>query len=86
MHADGSFVITKHPGTGGLVSVGHGDRAAALRDRRCRAISIPTRRRASTRIQLEQEGPDRVLVRGVKGEPPPPTTKVCINYLGGYKN
>jgi len=37
-------------------------------------------------IRLEQEGPDRVRVTGVRGEPPPPTTKVCINYLGGYKN
>ena len=37
-------------------------------------------------IRLEQEGPDRVRVSGIKGEPPPPTTKVCINYLGGYKN
>jgi hypothetical protein len=27
-----------------------------------------------------------VLVRGVRGEPPPPTTKVCLNYFGGYKN
>jgi hypothetical protein len=31
-------------------------------------------------------GPDRVRVSGIRGEPPPPTTKVCINYLGGYRN
>jgi len=37
-------------------------------------------------IRLEQEGPDRVRVSGVRGEPPPPTTKVCINYLGGHRN
>src|SRR5262249_30679520 len=37
-------------------------------------------------IELVPQGPDRVLVRGIKGEPPPPTTKVCINYLGGFKN
>ena len=37
-------------------------------------------------IHLAQEGPDRVRVSGVRGEPPPPTTKVCINYFGGYKN
>ena len=64
--------------------------------------SAPSRRSCSTRsgprylnpdvtarfdtIQLDQEGPDRVLVHGMRGEPPPPTTKVCINYLGGYKN
>ena len=37
-------------------------------------------------IRLEQEGPDRVRVREVRGEPAPPTTKVCMNYLGGYRN
>jgi hypothetical protein len=37
-------------------------------------------------IRVTQDGPDRVLVDGIKGEPPPPTTKVCINYFGGYKN
>jgi hypothetical protein len=37
-------------------------------------------------IRLVQEGPDRVRVTGVSGEPPPTTTKVCINYLAGYRN
>src|SRR5439155_1298047 len=37
-------------------------------------------------IRLDQAGPDRVRVSGVRGEPPPATTKVCINYLGGYRN
>jgi hypothetical protein len=37
-------------------------------------------------IRLTQEGPDRVRVSGVRGEPPPPTTKLCLNYLGGYRN
>jgi len=33
-----------------------------------------------------QAGPDRVRVSGVKGEPPPPDTKLCLNYIGGYRN
>ena len=37
-------------------------------------------------IRLEQEGPDRVLVSGIRGEPAPPSIKVCMNYMGGYKN
>ena len=37
-------------------------------------------------IALAQEGPDRVRVRGVRGEPPPPTAKVAVNVLGGYRN
>src|SRR4030095_10165926 len=35
---------------------------------------------------LDQEGPARGRVTGIRGEPPPPTTKVCINHFGGYKN
>ena len=35
---------------------------------------------------LADDGPDRVRVQGVVGEPPPTSTKVCLNYLGGYKN
>jgi hypothetical protein len=37
-------------------------------------------------MRLQQQGPDRVLVEGARGEPPPLTTKVCINYFGGYRN
>jgi hypothetical protein len=37
-------------------------------------------------IRLRGEGPDRVAVEGVKGEPPPPTLKVAVNHLGGFRN
>jgi hypothetical protein len=37
-------------------------------------------------IRLSPEGPDRVLVSGVRGEPAPDTLKVSINYIGGYRN
>jgi hypothetical protein len=37
-------------------------------------------------IQLEQSGPDRVRISGVRGEPAPATVKICLNYLGGYRN
>jgi hypothetical protein len=37
-------------------------------------------------LRLTEEGPDRVRVDGARGEPPPSTTKVCINYFGGYRN
>jgi hypothetical protein len=85
MHADGSFVVTKHQGTGGLVSVGT-ITAQLLYEIQGREYLNPDVTVRFDTIQLEQEGPDRVLVRGVRGEPPPPTTKVCLNYLGGYKN
>ena len=37
-------------------------------------------------IELADDGPDRVRISGVRGEPPPPTTKVCLNALGGHRN
>ncbi len=85
MRPDGSFVITKHPGTGGLVSVGTVT-AQLLYEIAGPSYPNPDVTARFDTIELVQEGPDRVLVRGIKGEPPPPTTKVCINYFGGYKN
>lgn len=85
MRADGSFVITKHPGTGGLVSVGTVT-AQLLYEIAGPLYPNPDVTARFDTIRVEQDGPDRVLVHGIKGEPPPPTTKVCINYFGGYKN
>jgi hypothetical protein len=85
MRADGSFVITKHPGTGGVVSVGTVT-AQLLYEIAGAEYPNPDVTARFDTIRLEQEGPDRVLVTGIRGEPPPPTTKVCINHFGGYKN
>jgi hypothetical protein len=85
MRADGSFVITKHSGTGGLVSVGTVT-AQLLYEIGGPLYPNPDVTARFDTIQVTQDGPDRVLVHGIKGEPPPPTTKVCINYFGGYKN
>jgi hypothetical protein len=83
--ADGSAVITKHPGTGGLVSVGTVT-AQLVYEIAGPAYANPDVTARFDTIQLEQVGPDRVLISGVRGEPPPPTTKVAINYLGGFRN
>lgn len=85
MHEDGSFVVTKHEGTGGLVSVGTVTAQLLYEIGSERYLNPDVVARFDT-IQLEQEGPDRVLVHPVEGEPAPDTTKVCINYLGGYRN
>src|SRR4029453_1042743 len=37
-------------------------------------------------IRLADDGPDRVLISGVRGTPPPPTLKVGVNTLGGHRN
>jgi hypothetical protein len=85
MSADGSFVVTKHPGTGGLVSTGTVT-AQLLYEINAPAYLTPDVTVRFDTLRLAQEGPDRVRVTGTKGEPPPSTTKVCINTLGGHKN
>jgi hypothetical protein len=85
MRADGSFVITKHAGTGGRVSVGTVT-AQLLYEIGGLEYPNPDVVARFDTIQLAADGPDRVLVHGIKGEPAPQTTKVCINYFGGYKN
>ena len=82
---DGSFVVTKHPGTGGTVTVGTVTAQLLYEIGGARYPNPDVVARFDT-IRVAQEGPDRVLVHGVRGEPAPPTTKVCINYPGGWKN
>ncbi len=49
-------------------------------------MPAPTPRPASTPSRLDDDGPDRVLISGVRGEAPPPTSKVGLNTLGGFRN
>ena len=83
--ADGSFVITKHPGTGGLVSIDT-IKAQLLYEVRGPKYLTPDVTARFDTIEISQEGPDRTKITGVKGEPPPATTKVCINNAGNYRN
>ncbi|MBI4561333.1 MAG: DUF1446 domain-containing protein, partial [Candidatus Rokubacteria bacterium] len=83
--ADGSFVVTKHPATGGMISVGTVTAQLLYEIDSPRYLNPDVTARFDT-IRLEQEGKDRVRVSGVKGEPPPPHAKLCLNYLGGHRN
>ncbi|MEO3791406.1 acyclic terpene utilization AtuA family protein [Nonomuraea sp. B10E15] len=85
LRPDGSAVITKHPGTGGLVSVGTVTAQLVYEVGGPRYLGPDVVARFDT-ITLAGDGPDRVLVSGVRGEPPPGTLKVAVNYLGGYRN
>ena len=85
MYDDGSFVITKHEGTDGEVSVGTVTAQLLYEIGSPRYENPDVIARFDT-IKLTQEGRDRVRVSGVRGEPAPAKTKVCINYMGGYKN
>jgi hypothetical protein len=83
--ADGSSVITKHPGTGGLVSPGTVT-AQLLYEIAGPAYAGPDVVAHFDTIALAAQGRDRVAISGTRGSPPPPDLKVALNYLGGYRN
>ena len=85
VHADGSFVVTKHPGTGGVVSEGT-ITAQLLYEIQGLEYYNPDATVRLNSIRVDEEGPDRVRVHSVRGMPGPATTKVAVNYLGGFRN
>ncbi len=82
---DGSFTITKHPGTGGLVSEGTVT-AQLLYEISSPAYLNPDVIAHFDTMQIKQVAEDRVRVTGCRGSSPPPTHKVCINTSGGFRN
>ncbi|QEN17387.1 acyclic terpene utilization AtuA family protein [Mycolicibacterium sp. ELW1] len=85
VHADGSSVITKHSGTGGQVSVGTVTAQLLYEIGGARYANPDVTARFDT-IALSPDGPDRVRISGVRGEPPPPSLKVSLNSIGGFRN
>ena len=85
VRADGSSGITKHPGTGGAVTVGTVTAQLLYEISGARYANPDVTLRVDS-IELSEDGADRVLVSGVRGEPPPPTLKVSLNTIGGFRN
>ena len=83
--ADGSFVITKHPGTGGRVSVPSVTEQLVYEMGDPHAYITPDVVADFTSIRLAADGENRVRVHGVTGGPPTPFLKVSIAYRAGYK-
>jgi Acyclic terpene utilisation family protein AtuA len=83
--ADGSAVVTKHPGTGGLVSVGTVT-AQLLYEIAGPAYANPDVVARFDTVRVAGAGPDRVRLSGTRGEPAPERLKVAVNYLGGFRN
>jgi hypothetical protein len=84
-YPDGSFVVTKHEGTGGRVT------AAVVKEQLLYEMGDPTEYITPdvvadfTTIRLEEAGPDRVRVSGVRGRPRTDMLKVSIAYHAGWK-
>lgn len=82
---DGNFYVTKHEGTGGLVS------EQTVKEQLLYEIGDPSEYITPdgiadfTSIKLESDGPDRVHVYGITGRPDTPTYKISASYNDGYK-
>ncbi len=83
--ADGSAVITKPDGTGGMVTVDTVTAQLMYEIQSTRYLGPDVTVDLSS-VRLEQEGEDRVRVVGVRGVAPPDQLKVCLNELGGWRN
>jgi hypothetical protein len=82
---DGTFVVTKHPHTGGVVNVPSVTEQLVYEMGDPHSYITPDGVADFTTIQLKQAGKDRVQVSGIKGGPKTPMLKVSIAYFYGYK-
>jgi hypothetical protein len=85
IHADGGSVITKHDKTGGAVTIDTVKAQLLYEITGARYAGPDVTTRLDT-IELSDDGADRVRISGVRGEAPPPTYKVSLNSVGGFRN
>lgn len=85
LSSDGTAVITKQPGTGGAVTVDTVTAQLVYEIQGTTYLNPDVAARLDT-LRVEQVGADRVSISGAAGSAPPPTTKVCLNYFGGFRN
>ncbi|MEW1660278.1 acyclic terpene utilization AtuA family protein [Streptomyces sp. NPDC093707] len=85
VYGDGSAVITKHPGTGGAVTVGTVTAQLLYETGGARYPGPEVTARLDS-VRLTADGPDRVRIDGVCGEAPPATLKVGLTRMGGWRN
>ena len=85
IYEDGSFYVTKHPDTGGLVSTGTVT-AQLLYEINSPAYVNPDVIAHFDTLKIEEVEKDKVFVSGCRGSSPPDKHKVCINLAGGFRN
>jgi hypothetical protein len=83
--ADGTFTITKHPGTGGVVSIHSVTEQLVYEMGDPHSYITPDVIADFTTIELADDGPDRVRVFGIKGRPATDKLKVSVAYRSGFK-
>jgi hypothetical protein len=83
--ANGTFVVTKHAGTGGRITPAIVKEQLVYEMGDPKSYITPDAVADFTTIRLEEDGPDRVRVQGVRGAPPTDRLKVSIAYSAGYK-
>ena len=82
---DGSFVVTKHEGTGGMVTVDTVSEQLLYEMGNPNEYITPDVVADFTSIELAQDGDDRVAVGGIRGRERTPFLKISASYLAGYK-
>jgi len=82
---DGAFVVTKHEGTGGMVTVDTVAEQLLYEMAKPSEYVTPDVVADFTTIRLEPDGHDRVRVHGIEGRPRTGTLKISASYLAGYK-
>jgi hypothetical protein len=82
---DGTFVITKHEGTGGLVNIPSVKEQLVYEMGDPHEYITPDVVADFTTIHLQDDGRDRVRVFGIEGRPATEFLKVSISYSAGYK-
>ncbi|TVY47377.1 hypothetical protein LOCC1_G007025 [Lachnellula occidentalis] len=81
---DGSCVITKHETTGGMINIDT-VRCQLLYELQGNVYLHSDTKAYLDNVTVMEVGKDRVRVVGIRGKPPPPTTKFAIFYRGGYE-
>ena len=82
---DGTFVITKHEGSGGRINIPSIKEQLVYEMGDPHEYITPDCVADFTTIRLEQDGSDRVRGSGIQGRPATEFLKVSISYSAGFK-